>query len=323
MAALIDANADHAPSYGADRFTARLQEVVADNFGADAQAYPVFNGTGANVIALQSMASRWGGVICANWAHINTDEGGAPEKVGGLKLLTAPPDFTGKLTPADIDSLARGFGDEHHAQPQVVSFAQTSELGRVYSVSELRALCTKAHSYGMKVHMDGARIANAAAALGVPLRDITTDVGVDTVSFGGTKNGLMFGELIIALRPDDSDSLRYLRKTNMQLASKMRFISAQFIALLSNSLWLENATQANAMAKRIEQGLEGAQGTHVLLPTDANAIFASVEPHRVSDIADRFGCMLVDEALSAIRIMTSFDTTESDVDRFLDFVVTD
>lgn len=320
MAALIEANTNHASSYGADQYTAQLQNVVADHFGADARANPVFNGTGANVIALQAMSSRWAGVICANWAHINTDEGGAPEKVGGLKLLAAPPDFTGKLTPDAIDSLARGFGDEHHAQPEVVSFAQTSELGRVYSIPELRDLCQSAHMHGMKVHMDGARIANAAAALGVTLREVTTDVGVDVLSFGGTKNGLMFGELVVALRPDDSDSLRYLRKTDMQLASKMRFISAQFLALLSDSLWLENASHANAMAKRLEQGLQDAQGIEILLPTDANAIFATVESGRIQEVTDRFGCLVVDEALSAIRIMTSFDTTESDVNDFLSFI---
>ena len=189
MAALVAANKEHAPSYGADKFTEQLQDSVRGHFGPEAKAYPVFNGTGANVLALQSITTRWAGVICADWAHINTDEGGAPEKVGGLKLLTAPPDLSGKLAVDAIDALAHGFGDEHHAQPEVLSLAQTSELGRVYSIAELSDLCARAHSYGLRVHMDGARVANAAAALSVPLRSITTDVGVDILSFGGTRTG--------------------------------------------------------------------------------------------------------------------------------------
>ena len=201
LAALTAANQGHAGSYGADPWTARLQEVVRHHFGEAATAYPVFNGTGANVVALMSMLPRWGAVVTSEHAHVHQDENGAPERVGGIKLLTVPaPD--GKLTPAAVDRFVGDLGDQHRAQPLVVSITQATELGTVYSPEEIRAITDRAHAAGMRVHLDGARLANAAASLGVSLRATTTDVGVDVVSFGGTKNGLLFGEAVVVLDPD-------------------------------------------------------------------------------------------------------------------------
>src|SRR5690606_33190339 len=255
MVALAEANGGHQVAYGEDVYTAELQRVMKQHFGERAETLPVFNGTGANVTALTSVLPRWGAVISAKTAHINTDENGAPERISGLKLLTVEtPD--GKLTPELIDREAWGWGDEHRAQPLAVSITQTTELGTLYSVDEVRAIADHVHSKGMHLHMDGARLSNAAAALGVPFRDFTTDAGVDILSFGGTKNGLIFGEAIVALNPDVADGLIYLRKLNMQLASKMRFVSAQLIALLSDELYLRSAGHANAMASRLRESLE-------------------------------------------------------------------
>src|SRR5215213_8808285 len=223
LAALAAANGGHQTSYGADVYTARLAEVLARELGAPVEVYPVFNGTGANVLSLQSMLPRWGAVICAESAHINTDENGAPERVGGLKLLTVPT-TDGKLTPELVDRHAWGFGDEHRAQPGVVSLTQSTELGTVYSVEEIRAVADHAHALGLSVHMDGSRLANAAAALDVPLRTLTTDAGVDVLSLGGTKNGLLGAEAVVVLDPAASSGLTYLRKVDMQLSSKMRFM---------------------------------------------------------------------------------------------------
>ena len=236
LAAIAAANGGHQVAYGEDAYTARLQEVFRAHFGEGVEAFPVFNGTGANVTGLQSMLPRWGAVIAASTAHINVDEGGAPERIGGFKILAVPTD-DGKLTPELVDREAWGWGDEHRAQPLVVSITQSTELGTLYSVDEIRALADHAHERGMMLHLDGARISNAAAALDVPLRAFTRDAGVDVLSFGGTKNGAMLGEAIVVLNPEASTGLQYSRKFNMQLSSKMRFVSAQLIALLEGDLW--------------------------------------------------------------------------------------
>src|SRR5690554_2759632 len=260
MAALAEANGGHQVAYGEDVYTAELQRVMKQHFGERAETFPVFNGTGANVTALTSVLPRWGAVISAKTAHINTDENGAPERISGLKLLTVEtPD--GKLTPQLIDQEAWGWGDEHRAQPLAVSITQTMELGTLYTVDEIRAIADHVHDRGMTLHVDGARISNAAAALGVPLREFTTDAGVDILSFGGTKNGLLYGEAVVVLNPEVSEGLLYLRKLNMQLASKMRFVSAQLIALLSDDLYLRSAGHANAMAARLRTALEAEVST--------------------------------------------------------------
>ncbi len=322
LAALAEANGGHQIAYGEDVYTARLQEVMKSHFGLEAETFPVFNGTGANVTALTSMLPRWGAVIAAKTAHINTDEGGAPERVSGLKLLTvATPD--GKLTPELIDEEAWGWGDEHRAQPLAVSITQTTELGTLYTVEEVRAIADHAHSHGMTLHLDGARIANAAAALGVTLREFTTDAGVDILSFGGTKNGLLYGEAVVVLNPSASDGLIYLRKLAMQLTSKMRFLSAQFIALLEDDLWLRSATHANTMAHHLRHSLEtgiaagSITGLSFSRPTQANAVFAVLDNTAADRIRERFRFYDWDRAAGEVRWMTAFDTKESDVDAFV------
>ncbi|MFC6356138.1 threonine aldolase family protein [Luethyella okanaganae] len=322
MAAIAAANGGHQIAYGEDAYTARLQEVFAKHFGAGVHAFPVFNGTGANVTGLQSMLPRWGAVICTSTAHIHSDENGAPERIGGIKLLTVDTE-DGKLTPALIDKEAWGWGDEHRAQPLVVSITQTTELGTVYTVDEVAAIADHAHGLGMKLHMDGARIANAAAALGVPLRAFTRDAGVDVLSFGGTKNGMMFGESVVVLNPEASDGLIYLRKLNMQLASKMRFASAQFIALLDGDLYLRNASQANAMAARLRDALENGiaegsiRGLTFSQATQSNAVFARL-PDGVADrLRENFRFYDWDASKNEVRWMCSYDTTKADIDAFV------
>jgi len=314
LAALAEANGGHDKAYGYDVYTSRLQEVLAGHFGEQALAYPVLNGTGANVLALQALLPRWGGVVCAETAHINTDENGAPERVGGLKLLTvATPD--GKLTPELVDRQAWGWGDEHRAQPGVVSITQTTELGTAYSVAEIRALADHAHGLGMTLHLDGARIANAAAHLDVPLRALTTDAGVDVLSLGATKNGVMFGEAVVVLQPDVAPGMQYLRKVDMQLASKLRFVSAQLLALFETDLWLRSAQHANAMAVRLRAGVESIDGVRVTQPTQSNAVFAALAPAAADRLRESY--QFYDWIKGEVRWMCAFDTTPADVDGFV------
>jgi threonine aldolase len=315
LAALALANGGHQTAYGADDYTAHLEAVFRRHFGPGAEVYPVFNGTGANVVALQAVTDRSGAVICAASAHVNVDEGGAPERVAGLKLLTVPtPD--GKLTPALIDQQAWGFDDEHRAQPQAVSITQTTELGTCYTVEEIRAICDHAHERGLVVHLDGSRIANAAAGLGVPLAEFTTDAGVDILSFGGTKNGLLFGECVVVLSPQKTRALKRLRKTSMQLASKMRFVSVQFEALLTGDLWLRAAAHANAMARRLATAVSALDGVTVVHPVQGNAVFA-VLPREVTErLRKHYRFYVWDDATGEVRWMCAFDTTEADVDSF-------
>jgi threonine aldolase len=322
LSAIAEANGGHQIAYGEDAYTERLQEVFRSHFGETAQAFPVFNGTGANVTGLQSMLPRWGAVIAASTAHINVDEGGAPEKIGGFKLLTVPTD-DGKLTPELVDREAWGWGDEHRSQPLVVSITQSTELGTLYTAEEIRALADHAHERGMKLHVDGARVSNAAAALGLPLRAFTTDAGVDVLSFGGTKNGAMLGEAIVVLNPEASDGLLFSRKFNMQLSSKMRFVSAQLIALLEGDLWLRNASHANAMARRLRDGIEAGiaegsiTGVAFTQQTQSNGVFATL-PDGVADrLRESFRFYDWDAARREVRWMCGFDTQEEDVDAFV------
>ncbi len=315
LAAVALANGGHQVAYGEDDYTAHLQDVFRRHFGERAEAYPVFNGTGANVVALQAMLPRWGAVVAAQSAHINVDECGAPEKIAGIKLLTVPtPD--GKLTPELIDQQAWGWGDEHRAQPLAVSITQSTELGTLYTAEEIRAICEHAHQHDMLVHVDGSRLANAAASLGLPLAAFTTDAGVDVLSFGGTKNGLLMGEVVVALNPERVRNLKYLRKMSMQLASKMRFVSVQFEALLAGDLWLRNASHANAMARRLEAAVRGIAGVTVVRPVQANAVFALL-PREVSErLQKQYRFYFWDEHTGEVRWMAAFDTTEADIDAF-------
>ena len=315
LEAIARANVGHAAAYGDDDETQRLRELVHDHFGPQAEVFPVFNGTGANVVALQAMCRPWEAVICAESAHINVDEGGAPEKVAGLKLWTVPT-VDGLLTPELIDVHAVRPGDVHRAQQAVVSITQSSELGTAYSVDELGALVERAHSHGLLVHLDGARIANAAASLGVSMRAITSDVGVDAVSFGGTKNGAMGAEAVIVLNPNLAQSPPFLRKSAMQLASKMRFVSAQLCALLTDDLWLRNATHANGMAQRLEAAVRAIPGVQVMRRVDANAVFAILPPAVTERLQRDFRFYTWDDHTGEVRWMCSWDTTPEDVDDF-------
>lgn len=322
LEAIAQANGGHQIAYGEDDYTRRLGEVVRHHFGEQATVWPMFNGTGANVVGLQSMVPRWGAVICAATAHIHVDEGGAPEKAAGLKLLPIPtPD--GKLTPELIAAEAWGWGDEHRAQPLVVYLTQSTELGTLYTPDELRAICEYAHERGMKVYLDGARLANAAAALGLPLAAFTTDVGVDALSFGGTKNGALGAEAIIALHPGASDGLIYLRKHHMQLASKMRFVSAQLLALFDGELYLRSAAHANDMARRLREGVEAGiadgsmPGVGFTQATEVNAVFATLPTGVADRLRERFRFYDWDAAKGEVRWVCSFDTSEADIDAFI------
>ncbi|WP_436534205.1 threonine aldolase family protein [Actinoplanes sp. HUAS TT8] len=311
LAALVAANVGHEISYGRDSYTERLQDVFRAHFGDDARTYPVLNGTGANVVALQAACDRWGAVICADGAHINVDECGAPEKIAGLKLLPVGASH-GKLTIDDVRREAWGFDDEHRARPQVVSLTQSTELGTVYTPDEIRAIAGFAHERGMLLHLDGARLANAAAHLGEPFRAFTTDAGVDILSFGGTKNGMILGEAVVVLNPRLNNGMDYLRKSSMQLVSKMRFVSAQFLALLDGDLWLRSATHANTMATRLAEQIRDLPGAEIGHPVQANAVFVRLPAPVLAGLHEQFS--FYDWPTGEARWMTSFDTTPEDVD---------
>ncbi|CAN5447217.1 low specificity L-threonine aldolase [soil metagenome] len=325
LTALAAANEGHQISYGEDSYTEHLGETMRQHFGDEAVVWPVFNGTGANVTALTSMVPRWGAVVCTSTAHIHSDEGGAPEKVAGLKLFTVDaPD--GKLTPELVARQAWGAHDEHRAKPSVVSITQTTELGTLYTPDEIRAIADHTHAAGLTLHLDGARIWNAAAALGVPFREFTTDVGVDVLSFGGTKNGLLGAEAIVVLNPVAAPGLIRLRKSFMQLGSKMRFQSAQLLALFEGGLGLASAGHANAMAARLRGALDelistgSITGLSFSQPTQANAVFAVLANDVADRIRERFRFYDWDRAAGQVRWMTSFDTTEADVDTFVEAI---
>jgi threonine aldolase len=314
IAAIAAANQGHAAAYGADPWTARMQERFREHFGPSAQAFPVFNGTGANVLCVSALTRPWEGVVCARSAHLNVDECGAPERAGRKLLVVDTPD--GRLTPDLVAPLRVRIGDEHVVQPRVISITQSSELGTVYQRDAVAALAEWAHANGMLLHVDGARLCNAAAALGVPLRALTTDVGVDALSFGGTKNGLLGGEAALLLRDGVGEGFKFRRKQAMQLASKMRFTAAQFDALLGGDLWLRSAAHANAMAQRLAAAVEDVPGVTITQPVEANAVFARLEPARTERLQRDWPFYVWDEATGEVRWMTAWDTTPDDVDAF-------
>lgn len=313
LAAMVGANGDHVPAYGADTVTEAAIALFKEEFGDRADVYFTFNGTGANVVGLQSLLRPFEAVICAEGAHINRDECGAPERFLGSKLI-AVLTSEGKLTPELAASAADGIGDQHRVQPRVVSIAQPTEVGTCYQVAEIEALATWAHAHGMLLHVDGARLANAAAALDVGLGAFGSTAGVDVLSFGGTKNGAMAAEAVISFRAEAGSSLAYIRKQSMQLASKMRFVSAQFVALFTDQLWRSNATHANLMARRLAEGVQQRAGVKVAYPTEANGVFAVLPPAVTIAVQERYPFYVWDESTGLVRWMTSFDTTEGDVD---------
>ena len=321
LAAIAAANEGHQIAYGEDRYTTRLQEVFRTHLGEGVEAYPVFNGTGANVVGLQSMLPRWGAVIAASTAHINVDEGGAPEKVAGVKILNVPTD-DGKLTADLIDLEAWGWGDEHRSQPLAVSITQSTELGTLYTPDEVRAIADHAHSHGMRLHMDGARIANAAAALDVPLRAFTRDSGVDVLSFGGTKNGAMAAEAVVFFDPALAEGFDYRRKQSGHVFSKQRFLAAQMLALAEGGLWLDLAAQANARAARLAEAVLAAGGD-LLAPVQTNAVFATLpaELHRRARAAGAIYHLWPDKSAEGLdpvplRLVTAWNTPEAQIEEF-------
>ncbi len=315
LEAITSANHGHAFGYGEDDWTRRVEGRFRSAFGDEARAFLVWGGTGANVLSLRATCRPWEAAICADHAHMNVDEAGAPEAIAGVKLLTAPSEH-GKLIPEQIERLIVHVGDQHAVQPRLVSISQATELGTVYAAGEIAALAELAHGRGMLVHLDGARLSNAAAALGCSLRELTTDAGVDVVSFGGTKTGLLGAEAVVFLKPNLADGFRYLRKQSLQLASKMRFLAAQFEALLADELWRSLAGNANAMAARLAAALGDVPGLTITHPVESNAVFATVPHDAIARLREQFDFYIWDEARDEVRWMCAWDTTEEDVERF-------
>lgn len=316
MKALEKVNKEHAIGYGGDLVTARAEKLFQSIFGQTAKVFFVYNGTGANVVALQTVTRPFNAIISSETAHIHVDECGAPEKHTGCKMLTLETS-DGKLTPDLIEKHLHGFGFEHHAQPAVVSITQATELGTLYSIDELKELADFVHSNDLFLHMDGARISNAAAALGCSFREMTTDVGVDVLSFGGTKNGLMFGEAVVFLNPDLAINAKYVRKQTTQLHSKMRFIAAQFEAFLKDELWRKNAEHANSMAKLLADRLKSVDDVQITQKVQVNGVFAVVPRHIIEPLQKKYFFYMGNESKNEVRWMTSFDTKESEI---IDFV---
>jgi threonine aldolase len=324
LEAISSVNDGHEIAYGEDTVTARFDELVFEHFGKNAVGFPVFNGTGANVVALQAATKRWEAVIAADTAHIHADEGGAPEKMAGLKLWLVPtPD--GKLTPELVESQIFDIGVVHRAQPGVVSITQTTELGTLYKANEIKAIAEVAHKHGLLLHLDGARLSNAAAALGLSFKEFTTDLGVDLVSLGGTKIGALAAEAIIVTDTSSArgkalaEAMPFLRKTSMQLPSKMRFVSAQLNALLENKaeVALGNARHANAMAKKLHEGVVAIASKHsevtVPNPTEANAVFPILPAKITEKLQSQYRFYVWNQATGQVRWMCAWDTTEEDV----------
>jgi threonine aldolase len=310
----------HVIGYGSDIYTDQARELFKKQFGPDAEIFFVFTGTAANVLGISGITHSWNSVITAETAHLEQDECGAPEKFTGCKVLTVET-HDGKVTVNLVQKHMHGFDFEHHAQPKVISITQSTEMGTVYSVEEVHKLAHFAHSNGMLLHMDGARLANAAVTLGLPFKAFTTDAGVDVLSFGGTKNGMMLGEAVCFLKPGLSTDFKYIRKQGMQLASKMRFISGQYIAYFRNDLWKRCATHANSMAQILAAKMNGIPGIKITQAVQSNGVFVII-PHDVAErIRQQYFFYPWNEEASEYRLMTSWDTTEEDINDFLNLLV--
>lgn len=316
MKALAEANEGFAVGYGADRWTERATSVFREMFGEDTDVFFVFNGTGANVLSLSSILHSYEAVLCAESAHINEDECGAPEKFTGAKLW----DFhthDGKITPEMLEGTLAHLGDEHRVQPRVISITQATEFGTVYSLDEIKKIADFAHQNGMYLHIDGARIANAAVSLGLDFRTFTVDAGVDVLSFGATKNGLMYGEAVLFFNKELAKPAKFYRKQSMQLASKMRYVSAQFIAYLESDLWKENAEHANRMAQLLESGIRTLPKATVFHPVQANGVFVQLPRPAIEKLRQKHFFYVFDEKNHVARFMCSFNTPESAVNELL------
>jgi threonine aldolase len=314
--AIAQANEGHAFGYGHDRWTERVEDLFRDQFGREVRTFLVWGGTAANVLSLRAVCRPWEAAICADCAHLNVDEAGAPEAIAGVKLIDLMAEH-GKLTPPQVQRAVVRIGDEHAVQPRVLSISQATELGTIYSLDELAALAEAAHKNGLIVHMDGARLANAAAALECSLGDLTADAGVDLLSFGGTKAGLLGAEAVVFLKPRLAEGFQYLRKQSLQLASKMRFLAAQFEALLKDELWRTLASNANAMAGRLAEAVEELPSVTITHPVQSNAVFAILPREAIEPLREQYPFYVWDEARDEIRWMCSWDTTEEDIEGFI------
>ena len=319
MQAIASANNNHAIAYGGDDWTTQATGIVRDMLGDDVAPFFVFNGTGANVIGLQACTLPFHSIICAATAHIAVDECGAPTKYVGCAIKEiATPD--GKLTPELVRPLLHGFGFEHHSQPKVIAISQTTELGTAYTAAETRALADLAHQHGMYLFVDGTRIANACAYLGASLKELTVDCGVDIFTLGGTKNGLMFGEILIALRSELAENIKYYRKQTTQLYSKMRYLSAQFIPYLGENIWLENAQKSNAWAQHLCVEMSKIEGAIITQKVESNAVFF-ILPKTITDkLRKRYFFYDWDISRNEMRLVCSWDTTEDDISGFINYL---
>ncbi len=317
MNALLQANVGHSSSYGADEFTKRAADKFKTFFGNDIELYFVYNGTGANVLGLSALTQSYNSIICSDLAHINVDESTAPEKFTGCKLLTIPTK-DGKIYPDEVEAKIQRVGDQHHPQAKVISISQSTEYATLYSVDEVKALSSVAKMHNLFFHMDGSRICNAAAHLKKDFRTFTVDAGVDVLSFGGTKNGMMFGEAVVFFKPELAKHFSYVRKQGMQLHSKSRFIGAQFEALLSNDLWNKNASHTNRMAKLLEAGLQKFPKVKITQRVEANGVFAIIPAAIIPALQEEHFFYVWNEKTSEVRLMCSFDTTEEDVNTFVE-----
>ena len=322
LQSIAEANQGHSIAYGDDEYTRRAEASFRKNFGSRSEVFFVLTGTGSNVLSLAALTRSFHAIICAETAHIQTDECGAPEKFTNCKLLPVKtPD--GKLTVENVSRHLEGFGFEHHVQPHVISISQPTEMGTVYTLQEIKALSALAVEQGMLLHMDGARLANAAVSLDLPFKAFTTDAGVDVLSFGGTKNGMLFGESVVFLKPGLAENFKYLRKQGMQLASKMRFISAQFETYLNKKVWYHNALHANNMANLLYKKISGIRGIKITQPVQANAIFAIIPGNLIKPLQEKYFFYVWDDNTSEVRWMTSFDTTPEDIEDFSGFLASE
>ena len=316
LKAIADANVDHALAYGDDEYCARVEQLFKQHFGNQAVVSFLFNGTGANTMAIDAMVRSHEAVICAETAHVNVDECGAPQRIVGCRLLTVDtPD--GKLTPDLVKTRLHGFGFEHHSQPKAITITQSTELGTLYTINEIKALADLAHEYGMYLHVDGARLANAAVALNCSFKEMTTDAGVDVVSFGGTKNGLMIGESVVFLNPELAKDYKYRRKQGLQLCSKMRFLAVQFEAYFNNDLWRRNAEHSNHMAQILYNAVKDIPQVQVMYPVQVNGVFVKLPRNVWTELQKQYFFYDWDLDNDVVRWMCSFDTTEQDVENFV------
>ncbi|MEI6049194.1 MAG: low specificity L-threonine aldolase [Bacteroidota bacterium] len=313
---IISVNTGHVIGYGSDIYTERALNIFKEQFGSSTETFFVFTGTAANVLSLTGITRSWNSVITAYTAHLEQDECGAPEKFTGCKVLTVETQ-DGKINVELIEKHIHGFDFEHHSQPKVISITQSTEMGTVYTVPEIKEISDFAHARGMMLHMDGARIANAAVSLNLPFKAFTTDAGVDVLSFGGTKNGMMFGEAICFLKPDLCDNFKYIRKQGMQLASKMRFISAQYIAYFRDDLWKKCATHSNSMAVILAEKLQQFSELKITQLVQSNGIFLIMPKPVAEKLQTHFFFYPWNEKASEYRLMTSWDTTEEDIEDFI------